>query len=209
MNIRSVSVLVLLSWVLLASLQSAAQYTEGSIVGTIEDPTGANVSTVTVRATNMGTEEVATTSTDSSGFYRIVHLRPGNYRVRAERTGFKASETNDVVVNVNTTSRVDFKLQIGAVSETVQVSGTIPLVQTEEGRLSDIISNREVTDLPLNGREVYQLLTLQPGVTATNAPVVSNVPSTTSGVTFSFGFISNGATPRANNFVLDGLSNNQ
>jgi hypothetical protein len=192
----------------LFSLQAAAQYTDGSIDGMITDPSGASISGATVHVTNAETGQVFTVATDSSGYYRVVHLRPSKYRVRVEQAGFKTSEASGVAVNVDSTTRVDMKLQVGAVSETVEVSGGVPLVQTEESRLSDIISSREVTDLPLNGREIYQLLTLQPGVTATNAPVVSSVPSTTSGLTFSFGFISNGATPRANNFVLDGLSNN-
>src|SRR5208282_6111978 len=79
---------------------------------------------------------------------------------------------------------------------------------TEEGRLANTITTREVEDLPLNGRQVYQLVTEEPGVTATNAPVVSSVPSATSSVTFDSGFIANGSTPRGNNFVLDGTSNN-
>ena len=193
---------------LLSSLPAAAQYTEGSIDGIITDPSGAAVAAAKVRVTNEETGEVSTVTTDSSGYYRVLHLRAGKYQVHAEITGFKASKVVGVVVNVDTTNRVDIKMQLGAVTETVEVSGGVPLVQTEESRLSDTISTREVLDLPLNGREVYQLLTLQPGVTATNAPVNSSVPSTGSGLTFSFGFIANGATPRANNFVLDGLSNN-
>jgi hypothetical protein len=92
--------------------------------------------------------------------------------------------------------------------ETVEVTGAEPLVQTEEGRLEGTLNTQEVQNLPLNGRQVYQLVSLEPGVTATNAPVISNVPSPTSSVTFDFGYIANGATPRGNNFVLDGNSNN-
>src|SRR5208337_2127793 len=92
--------------------------------------------------------------------------------------------------------------------ETVEVATGAALVQTEDGRLTNTVSTREVENLPLNGRQVYQLVTEEPGVTATNAPVVSGVPSPTSSVTFNFGFIANGSTPRGNNFVLDGTSNN-
>ena len=99
-------------------------------------------------------------------------------------------------------------LQVGSVQETVEVSTAAPLIQVEEARLENTITNREVTDLPLNGRDVYQLITLEPGVTATNAPVVSNVSSPTSSTTFNDGFIANGSTPRGNNFILDGNSNN-
>ena len=78
-----------------------------------------------------------------------------------------------VTVNVNVITRLDVGLRPGQVQETVTVSAETPLVQTEEGRLSNTLTTKEVTDLPLNGRQVYQLVTLEPGVTATNAPVVS------------------------------------
>ena len=205
---KSQVMLLVIGLATLFVLRAAGQYTDGSIAGVVSDPSGANVAGATLRITNMGTGAAFTTTSDSSGYYRILHLHPGKYEVHAEKAGFKTTEVKGVVVDVDLTSRVDFKLQLGAITETVEVTGGITLVQTEESRLSDTISNREVADLPLNGREIYQLLTLQPGVTATNAPANSSVPSTSSGLQFTFGFISNGATPRANNFVLDGLTNN-
>ena len=209
MNTRKLqAILLVAASVFLFGLLAAAQYTDGSIDGTVTDPSNASVAGAAVRVTNVETGQTFTVTTDTSGYYRVVHLRPGKYQVRVEHAGFKASAANGVGVNVDTTTRIDMKLQLGTVNEVVEVTGGVPLVQTEESRLADIISTREVVDLPLNGREVYQLLTLQPGVTATNAPVNSSVPSTSSPLTFKFGFISNGATPRANNFVLDGLSNN-
>ena len=203
-------IFVMVVWcaLLLSSLPAAAQYTDGSIDGVVTDPSGAAISAAKIRITNTETGAVSDVTADSVGYYRAVHLKPGKYQVSVEIPGFKASKVVGVVVNVDTTNRVDVKMQVGPPTEIVEVSGGVPLVQTEESRLADIISTKEVLDLPLNGREVYQLLTLQPGVTATNAPVNSSVPSTSSGLTFNFGFIANGATPRANNFVLDGLSNN-
>lgn len=200
--------LIAVATALLASLPGRAQYTTGGISGTVTDPSGAAVSGATVRVTNMATDQMETTTTDSAGYYAFADFPTGRYLVRVEQSGFRAAQVANVVVNVDTTTRVDINLQLGAVQQTVEVSGGVPLVQTEEGRLADVVTTQEVADLPLNGREVYQLLTLQPGVTATNAPVISSVPSTNSGLSFNFGFIANGATPRANNFVLDGLSNN-
>lgn len=185
-----------------------AQLTEGTIVGSVTDPSGAAMSGAKVVVKNVGTGAILELTTDDIGFYRAPHLSPGTYQIRVEKTGFKAAIVENVAVNVNYTTRTDVALQIGSTQESVTVSETIPLVQTEEGRLSGTLSTQEITQLPLNGRQVYQLATLQPGVTATTAPVISSVPSPTSSVTFDFGFIANGSTPRGNNFVLDGNSNN-
>jgi len=189
-----------------ASLQ--AQWTEGTIAGTVSDVSGAGVVGAVVRIVNQQTGHVDETKTDDIGFYRVPHLQSGNYQVRIEAKGFKVSIVDNVVVNVANTTRTDAKLQVGAVQETIEVSGGAPLVQTEEGRLAATLDHREVQELPLNGREVYQLAVLQPGVTATNSPVVSNTASPNSPVTFDNGFISNGSTPRGNNFLLDGNTNN-
>src|ERR1017187_2873442 len=185
-----------------------AQLTEGSITGAVADVTGAAVSGASVKITNLQTGAVVETKTDNIGYYRVLHLQVGAYQIRVEAQGFKAALLENVPVNVGTTTRADAKLQLGAARETVEVTEGETLVQTEEARLSTTITNEEVTNLPLNGRQVYQLISLEPGVTQTNAPVVSNVPSPTSSVTFLYGYIANGSTPRGNNFVLDGNSNN-
>jgi hypothetical protein len=191
-----------------ASNVAVAQFTEGTAVGTVTDDSGAAVSGAKVAVTNLGTGHTEEVVTDSIGYYRVLHLSPGAYDVRATMAGFKTAAVQNVIIEVGAITRADVSMQIGSVQETVTVSEGAPLVQTEEGRLSNTITPREVVDLPLNGRQVYQLVTLEPGVTATNAPVISNVPSPTSSVTFNFGFISNGSNPRGNNFILDGNSNN-
>jgi hypothetical protein len=184
------------------------QFTEGNLAGTVEDSTGAAVVGAKVTVTSEETGATSSVQTDSIGYFRVQHLRPGKYDVRIQAPNFKTSVLSAVVVTVNSTTTADVKLQVGNVSELVEVTGAAALVQTDEARLSDTLSGRQVTDLPLNGREIYQLMSLQPGVTATNAPVISNVPSPNSPVTFDFGFDANGAGPRGNNFVLDGTSNN-
>jgi len=205
---------LLARWPALASLillcvgTARAQFTEGTIVGNVTDSSGAVVVGAAVRVTNVQTATTTEMKTDSIGFYRALHLQPGTYKVTVAMAGFKKAVLDDIPVHVNSTTRADATLQPGAVLETVEVSGTPPLVQTEEARLADTITPRQVENLPLNGRQVYQLVSLEPGVTASNAPVISNVPSPTSSVTFDFGYIANGSTPRENNFVLDGNSNN-
>ena len=185
-----------------------AQFTDGDIAGTVTDPSGATIIGATVTITSLQTAHVERTQTDKIGYYHVHHLPPGAYRIRIEAAGFKVTVLNEVAVNASATTPADAKLQVGTASETVEVAAGAVLVQTEEGRLANTITTREVENLPLNGRQVYQLVTEEPGVTATNAPVVSSVPSPTSSVTFDSGFIANGSTPRGNNFVLDGTSNN-
>jgi outer membrane receptor protein involved in Fe transport len=185
-----------------------AQLTEGVIDGTITDSSGAVVSGAKVSVKNAATDFAVETKTDNIGYYRVPHLAPGAYEVRVERTSFKTAVVKDVVVNVGVITRADVSLQVGSASDTIVVSAATPLVQTEEGRLASTLTTQEVTNLPLNGRQVYQLVSLEPGVTATDAPLISSVPSPTSSVTFDFGYIANGSTPRGNNFVLDGNSNN-
>jgi len=198
--------LVVLLFALSTTLQ--AQLTEGSIAGAVTDATGAAVAGASVKITNLQTGSVDETKTDNIGYYRVLHLQLGAYQIRVEAQGFKATVLESIPVNVNTTTRADAKLQVGTARETVEVAAGAALVQTEEARLSTTITNQEIANLPLNGRQVYQLVSLEPGVTQTNAPVISNVPSPTSSVSFDFGYIANGSTPRGNNFVLDGNSNN-
>ena len=185
-----------------------AQLNEGSVAGVVTDVSGAVVAGASVKITNLQTGSVDEAKTDDIGYYRVLHLQIGAYQVRVEAPGFKATLLESVPVNVGTTARADAKLQPGGARETVEVIEGETLVQTEEARLSSTITHEEVNNLPLNGRQVYQLVSLEPGVTQTNAPVISNVPSPTSSVTFDFGYTANGSTPRGNNFVLDGNSNN-
>lgn len=185
-----------------------AQFTEGALVGTVTDSSGAAVAGAIVQVTDVQTGISTEVKTDGTGLYRALHLQFGTYRVTVTAPGFKKTVLEAIPVTVNNTTRADATLQPGEVHEVVEVTEITPLVQTEEGRLAGTLNSQEVQNLPLNGRQVYQLVSLEPGVTSTNAPVISNVPSPTSSVTFDFGYIANGSTPRGNNFVLDGNSNN-
>jgi len=201
-------------WLKLASLTllccaiACAQFTEGSIAGNVTDPSGAAIVGAAVRAANILTGATAEVKTDSSGFYRVLHLAPGRYKIVAAAPSFKKAVAEDIAVNVNSIARVDLALEIGAAEEAVEVKASGALVETEQARLASTVTNTEVNSLPLNGRQVYQVVSLEAGVTQTTAPVVSSVPSPTSSVTFDYGFIANGSTPRGNNFRLDGTPNN-
>jgi len=185
-----------------------AQLNQGTIAGAVTDASGAAVANASVKVTNLQTGSVVETKTDNIGYYRVVNVQIGAYQIRVEARGFKTAVLENVPVNVNTTTVADAKLPVGGAQETVEVSGGAALIQTEEARLSNTITQQSVDNLPLNGRQIYQLVSLEPGVTQSNAPVISNVPSPTSSVTFDFGYTANGSTPRGNNFILDGNSNN-
>jgi Carboxypeptidase regulatory-like domain/TonB dependent receptor len=200
--------LALVCFLFVSFVSMHAQFTDGGIAGTISDPSAAAIVGATVTIKNLQSGHLDRAQTDKIGYYRVQHLPPGTYQVRIEAAGFKVMVLNDVTVNPSVTTPASAQLQVGTERETVEVVEGIALVQTEEGRLANTITTREVQDLPLNGRQVYQLVTEEPGVTATNAPVVSSVPAPTASVTFNYGFIANGSTPRGNNFVLDGTSNN-
>jgi len=146
------------------SLTAWGQSTTGRILGVVTDSGGAAVSgaKVTVTDTERGTLRVLTT--DDSGTYLAADLQPGMYKVRAESKGFKTVERPSVQVEVATDIRADFTLQPGQVSEMVIVEEDIPLVNTTSSTLGGTLSNQEINDLPLSGRNYENLLQLRPGV---------------------------------------------
>src|SRR5688572_17820587 len=151
-----------------------AQRTEGSIAGTVTDQTGAMIPDATVTITNPATGEVTQVFTNNIGYYRAPLLRPGTYEVRVEASGFSPVLLQGVEVSVNTVTRADANLGVGAQEYVVTVESGGVLVQTEEARLQTTMSERLIKDLPLAGRDIYALPALQAGVTTTNAPVISN-----------------------------------
>src|SRR5713101_1659591 len=139
-----------------------AQKITGDISGTVQDTTGAVVKDAKISAANTATGETRTASSSEGGFYRILELPPGYYKVTATAQGFKTS-TRDVQVALSMVTQSDFQLQPGQVSETIEVEGTAPLVETTEDRLSTLFEGRQVADLPNDGRDVKNLLEGVPG----------------------------------------------
>ncbi len=146
------------------SSQTYAQSTYGTISGTITDPSGGAIADVQVTLTNQGTGEKRTQTTGADGLYQFANLFPGRYRVDAEKTGFKHTSHTDVVVEVQQTSRIDMTLPLGQVTQTVEVTGETPLLQPETSSLGQVIDQREANELPLNGRNVFNLAQLSPSV---------------------------------------------
>jgi hypothetical protein len=163
---RMSRIFLILVCVALTGLPVLAQTFYGAIVGTVADNSGAVVSGANVTLTNIATDEKRTAPTDGSGDYRFVNLAPGNYRVDVEKSGFKHFRRDPITVDVQSTVRIDAALQVGDVKQTVEVTSETPLLQTETTSLGTVVESRAVEESPLNGRNVFNLVALVPGVVA-------------------------------------------
>jgi hypothetical protein len=148
----------------LMSLPALAQSTAGRVLGSVTDQSGASVAGATVVVTDTQRGNSRTLTTDASGDYVAPDLIPGTYKIHVQAKGFKSVERVNVEIEVATDVRADFTLQPGSISEVVTVSGEIPLLNTTSATLGGTLSNEEINDLPLNGRNYENLLQLRPGV---------------------------------------------
>jgi outer membrane receptor protein involved in Fe transport len=153
---------------LLCTSTASGQAVYGGIVGTVTDPQGNAVAGAKVTVTNLskGTTEEAVSN--EAGSYSVTHLIPDNYKVHIEATGFKAHDITSVRVDVDTSTRVDAQLQVGAVTQTVEVTGEVPQLQTEKSDVATVFSSRTVEDLPIYNRNFTTLQLLSPGAQRLN-----------------------------------------
>src|ERR1700728_1534822 len=149
---------------LVCSLSVRAQSTYGALTGTVIDPSGAVAPGATVTLTNTATSEKQTQVTGDTGLYSFVNLNPGQYSLSVERTGFKHVDRENVIIQVQQTTRVDIRLNVGAASETVTVTADVPLLQAETSSLGEVVEERNADELPLNGRNVFSLVEVAPSV---------------------------------------------
>src|SRR5947209_14672846 len=168
-NIRAIFVFLSLVVLLCTSMALLsppllAQSTYGTVTGSVTDSSGAAIADAQVTLTNLGTSEKRTQSTGSDGLYSFVNLNPGRYKIEAEKTGFKHFTRPEVVVEVNQSARIDVTLQVGDVTQTVEVSGDTPLIQSETSSLGQVVEARKTNELPLNGRNICNLTTVAPSV---------------------------------------------
>ncbi len=186
-----------------------AQVDTATIVGTVQDATGAVVPGASVAVTATDTGIKTTARTDSTGNYVVTPLRIGNYSVRVEASGFKTETHAGIVLQVQDRLRVDFTMQVGSVNETVNVEAAVPVVQTESSALGDVVASQQITDMPLNGRDYTQLATLTTGVVKITESS-GNINGATSQTNGNAGgaFAVNGTRGNLNNFMLDGIDNN-
>ncbi len=188
-------------WVCLLVVASCAwaQITTGSISGTVTDPAGAVVVGAKVQVLNQNTGVAADLTTNEAGLYKASYLTPGRYTVRIQAQGFRSAESKDVEVLLGRDSVVNTTLTVGAVTETVQVEASVPLIETNTSQLSLNISDKKVLSLPgVQAGGVDRLALLSPGIVYGFGNINSN------GLVFS----ANGQRARSNNFLLDGQDNN-
>jgi len=146
------------------ALPAWAQTTYGSVDGSVTDPSGAPIAGAQVTLTNLGTSERRTQVTGSDGLYLFANLLPGRYSIDVEKPGFKKYSRPDVVVEVNQSAHIDAGLQVGDVSQVVEVTAATPLIQTETSSLGTVVGERTANELPLNGRNIFNLTTVTPSV---------------------------------------------
>lgn len=159
---RKVSILLGLLLALCAP-RLVAQNATGTIEGYVSDSTGAAMPGVHLAVTNVSTNYKFLATADSSGYYQVMDLPVGTYSVNVQHPGFKAFERTGIVVDAATHNRVDVQLQVGSTSEQVTVTGEAPQVDTTSATVGETIDGKQISDLPLNGRDPGRLVTLAPG----------------------------------------------
>jgi hypothetical protein len=136
----------------------------GSLIGAVKDAQGAVIPGATIVVVNVGTNERHQDVSSEDGSYRFVNLVPGIYRLEVELQGFQRYVRDGIQVNVQATPRIDATLQLGSIAETIQVTGAAPLLQAQDASVGSIVGSRAVQELPLNGRNVLNLIAVAPTV---------------------------------------------
>ncbi|HEX3572203.1 MAG TPA: carboxypeptidase regulatory-like domain-containing protein [Acidobacteriaceae bacterium] len=185
--------------ILLLTGAAFAQTTNGTIAGSVVDQSNAAIAGATVTATSLETGDKRATTTSKVGAYRIESLRPGTYKVDVSANSFATTTVNETIVNASVTTSVNVSLTIGSTMATVEVNASsVAALKTDSGELSDTLSAVEVNNLPISSLNPYQLGVTLPGVTPVTAADFTN------GTSFSV----NGNRPRDNNFLIEGVDNN-
>jgi hypothetical protein len=180
----------------------------GSFLGTVTDATGAVVPNAQIEAVDVRTGLSSRVQTDGAGFYQLSYLRPGQYRLTVSATGFKTAVRDDLSLRVEDRLRVDFALEVGDTNVSVNVAAETPLVESETASLGQVISSRSVQELPIRGRNVFDLVGLTAGVQV-NPRAIGSTASTgdINAPLFVLSDISiNGGRFRTNEYLVDGVS---
>jgi hypothetical protein len=177
------------------------QFETAEVLGTVRDASGAVVPNADVTLLNQETGIQAKASTDVNGNYNFFNVKVGRYTITVEATGFTAFTTKDVAVNVNARQRVDANLQIGAITESVVVSGAAAALETDTSEHGQVIHTQQIVELPLNGRNFSDLALLSTNVHRSPLAMLDTTPREGA-------FNVNGMRSTYNNFMLDGMDNN-
>jgi hypothetical protein len=192
---------------------AGAQTDTGAVAGSVADSTGAVIPGTMLKLTNLDTNQVLTATSDAAGEFRFPALQRGEYKIEASHDGFQ-TVSQSFTLTVSQTQAINLHLLPGATATVVQVTDAVPLVDAQTSSMSEDIRGKQVTELPLNGRNFTQLALLTPGVTRGN---YGNSASGVNGDAETFrnnesggGSLStNGLRPQANNYMLDGIDNNE
>lgn len=188
----------------------AAQEYRGTITGIVTDPTGARVASATVTATNAATGVTFTSPSNASGVYTIPFLPVGEYSLKITANGFKTWQRSPLQVQIQSRIDADATLELGAVGEIVNVSAASPLLETETASTGQVIENRRIVELPLNGRNPFALAQISPGVVSVEGPTFLRAFDINGTSSISIGgsvSATGGAVTRSNDFTLDGAPN--
>jgi len=184
----------------------SAQTPSGEISGTVSDTSGSVMPGVRVTLTNVATNNVRLSQTNESGVYVYPAVPIGNYTLKVELEGFSTVERSNIQVQVGSANRIPFTLEIGQLTDVVQVVADTPIIQTANASIGTVIENRSIVELPLNGRNYLQLASLIPGAT-TNGPTSSQGKQRMGGQRNSFGLNVAGQRLHYNHYSLDGIEN--
>ena len=212
MNTLQIRSSILVVSLLALSLTAYAQVERGTITGAVTDSKGSAIPGATVRVVEESTSQTVELQTDSAGEYTAGNLTPGAYTVQVEKAGFAGHVNKGFVIQVFQTARLDVVLNVGTVTESVQVTSALPLLQSENASVGQVISTQAINELPLNGRNMAQLAIIAPGVTGLNYAQTGTIGSGVrpdelrpGGTTIE----ANGARDSANKLLLDGIDNTE
>src|SRR6201996_6598530 len=177
-----------------------AQVDTGAIVGTVQDSSGANVPDATVTVTEEATGRKEATQTGPDGSFILSPLKLGAYTLTAEKQGFKTTTQSHIQVTIQARLEINPKLEIGSISQNVQVTSSGPILETQSSSLQQLVGEREIGKLPLNGRNAVFLAQLSPGVTIAQ--------NDSRGLQASGSFTANGSRRTQNDYLLDGMDDN-
>ncbi|MBC7796955.1 MAG: carboxypeptidase regulatory-like domain-containing protein, partial [Pyrinomonadaceae bacterium] len=199
--------------IIVLTMASFAQTETARLQGNITDASGAVLSGANITITDLGTNRVITAQSDENGSYSVLALQPGRYRIEVQQANFKTTQ-QEITLQVSQNADLNIALEAGDVSAIVQVTDDIPLVESNSSAIGEVIDGREAIELPLNGRNVLELARLTPGVTQGNvggqgSGVGGQAETYRGGNTGGAALSINGQRTQANNFLLDGVDNNE
>ena len=181
---------------------TTAQTTNAAIVGIVTDATGGVVPNASVTATNSATGVSRSVTTNDAGAYTLSPLIPGEYEVKVVNAGFKTKAQGNISLQTGATQKVDFQLEVGQVSERIEVTAAAPIMQTQEASVAGVVTTSQLERIPVNGRNFTRLMVMMPGVS-------DAAPNQSKGAQAGLQMMSiNGQRQQDNNFTIDGVDNN-